>query len=75
MEREKRLMPIREACLFVADMKERSLWYQPETTVGYPIEVKIDPDISDEWIVISTREAFHEWDAKCEDSGPVVYWP
>jgi hypothetical protein len=75
MTKQKRLMPITEACLFVADMKERTLWFMPERTIGYPVEVKIDPDISDEWIIISTQEAFREWDAKCEDSGPVVYWP
>lgn len=75
MTKQRRLMAITEACLFVADMKQRTLWYAPETTVGYPIEVKIDPDIDDAWIITSTQEAFDEWDAKCEDGGPVVYWP
>ena len=73
MTKQKRLMAIGEACLFVADMRQRKLWYQPEKTVGYPCEIMDNKDGTA--FVISTQDAFDEWDVKCEDGGPVVYWP
>jgi len=55
-------MNITEACLFIADM-----------TWGYPCSIK---DNADGWAtVISTEEAFREWEQKNEYSSPCVYWP
>lgn len=67
-----RKMDITEACLFIADMRERKQWFDGKT-VGFPCSIKDNGDGTAK--VISTHEAFREWEQKNEYSSPCVYWP
>ena len=71
-KRVKAKMEIYEACLFVADMREHTTWYNGKT-VGYPCSIKDHGDGTA--TVISTAEAFREWEMKNVHSSPCVYWP
>lgn len=71
-KRTSRNMSITEACLFIADMRERT-WSFDGRTTGFPASITDNGDGTA--IVISTREAFKEWDKKNEWSSPCVYWP
>lgn len=72
MAKQKRTMSITEACLFVADMRERKQWFDGKT-VGYPCSITDNGDGTA--IVVSTSAAFREWSQKNEYSSPCVYWP
>lgn len=71
-KRTSRNMDITQACLFVAEMRERKEWFSGKV-VGFPCSIKDNGDGTA--TVISTYKAFREWDEKNEWSSPCVYWP
>lgn len=70
--KETRKMAIYEGCMFIAEMREHKTWYDGKT-VGYPCSITDNGDGTA--TIISTREAFHEWDMRNEYSSPCVYRP